>query len=158
MKNDDLYIANGTKLMRAPLFLLFLVFLSIVSCNSEKANTEMHEDHISETELPVLINGEKWKANEEMNDVIVKAEQEAKQFNGNELTGYQSLGKKLKSMVKEITNSCTMQGRAHEELHKWLVLHIKYINRLSESEDIRSASENYKNVLNNFEDYHRYFE
>ena len=51
---------------------------------------------------------------------IRKMEKDVASFKGSELVDYQQLSKELNTSLDLLTSGCTMTGKAHDELHKWL--------------------------------------
>lgn len=74
---------------------------------------------------------QKWKVNAEMPPYIVEAENILNAYNSN---NHYNLDKQLKDQNKSLIKSCNMQGKSHEELHKWLHPHIQLVDERSKAE------------------------
>lgn len=144
--------------------LYIVLFAGIISgCNStqeEKKNetvtvpkdtvvTLVEEEHEQEdSDSIVLNNGAKWKVVGEMMAYIKTMESDIKQFTGSKkkkkIADYTKLGSKLQTSIDSLTSNCTMTGKGHDELHKWLLPFIDNVETLGKSTDVEEA----KNVLN----------
>jgi hypothetical protein len=113
-------------------YLIAFAVISIItlkSCNNnynESINNEPLEqvEHEESSESIELNNGEKWKVNEEMVPYIIEAEQILKDYIDSQSTNFLQLAEQLKDKNKGLIQSCTMKGKSHDELHKWLHPHI----------------------------------
>ncbi len=79
-------------------------------------------------------------------------------FNATKLEEKTALGTRLSGQVNELTSSCTMDGQAHDELHKWLLPFIHTINHLKDSETDAEANEYLNDLKESFEEFNQYFE
>jgi hypothetical protein len=84
------------------------------------------------------------------NDVISFAKVEQKD--------YKSLSEKLQSNIDLLTSNCTMKGKAHDELHKWLLPYIDLVKELSEAKDETEASKQFENIQISFTTFNQYFQ
>jgi len=139
----------------------------LMSCKNEtdQRQEENHSDqHVeqevdkksnkSEAELISLNEGEKWKVNEEMIPHIQKSERVFNEFEGND---YSQLSEDMMKHTNKLIQSCTMDGKSHDELHKWLHPHIELIKKLGSVEDDDKAEKLLKEIEASFEVYHKYF-
>src|SRR5690554_5471571 len=100
--------------------LLFTLFA--VSCNYFSNNDAPTQELGIE-----LDNGAKWKVNEEMIPFVHNAEAILGQYKGGD---YKKLAEQLANENKKLINSCTMKGKSHDELHKWLHPHLELVKDL----------------------------
>ena len=84
------------------------------------------------------------------NDVVSFAKVEQKD--------YKSLSEKLQSNIDLLTSNCTMKGKAHDELHKWLLPYIDLVKELSEAKDETEASKHFENIQISFTTFNQYFQ
>ncbi|MBK9526199.1 MAG: hypothetical protein IPO39_16060 [Bacteroidetes bacterium] len=84
------------------------------------------------------------------NDIISFAKVEQKD--------YKSLSEKLQSNIDLLTSNCTMKGKAHDELHKWLLPYIDLVKELSEAKDETEASKQFQNIQTSFTAFNQYFQ
>ena len=121
---------------------------------TETQATQHHDDNDQGIELN---NGEKWIVNEEMKPFVV---------NGADLVGvyiqegkfdYEELAGQLKEQNNQIIKSCTMKGKSHDELHKWLHPHLELVKELENETDAVKANQIVAQLQDSYRQYHRYF-
>lgn len=133
------------------------------SCNntSDKpaANLEtteaQHEHHSSDA--IELNNGEKWQVNEEMRPYVEKGESLVEEYIKGGSTDYKQLAGQVEEQNKLLINSCTMDGKSHEELHKWLHPHLELVNALTDESDAAKAATIVNRLRESYHNYHTYF-
>jgi hypothetical protein len=138
----------------------------IISCNNvanDKSNnvtdnTTNDEHHHNESEAIELNNGKKWQVDKNMLIHIRNMEKDVVSFTDSQLNNYQDLAKKLQINLDLLTSNCTMKGKAHDELHKWLLPYIDLVKTLSETKDETSAAEQYENIKTSFNTFNQYFQ
>jgi hypothetical protein len=131
------------------IFIAVFITLLATSCgNSHKSNTQ-------EALQIELNNGQKWNVNLEMTPYILEAEQILLQYKGND---YNALAEQLKNKNNGLIKSCTMDGKSHEELHKWLHPHIQLIDALEDAENKEEADKIISELKASFQTYHNYFQ
>lgn len=146
-------------------FVLGISILFLWSCNNttekstEKQATENHEEHQHDesSEAIELNNGEKWLVNEEMKPFVIKGEELVNSFIQNNHTDYKALAQQLKEQNNKLIKSCTMDGKSHDELHKWLHPHLEIVKALEEEKDATKANEIVLQLQKSYQEYHQYF-
>ena len=141
---------------------LFLFSCSNTSNEKSKQQTETvtHEEHQHNNEMQTieLNNGEKWKVDANMITHIRNMENDIISFSTVEQKDYKSLAEKLQSNIDLLTSNCTMKGKAHDELHKWLLPYIDLVKELSEAKDETEASKQFQNIQTSFTAFNQYFQ
>ena len=141
---------------------LFLFSCSNTSNEKSKQQTEAvtHEEHQNNVEVQTieLNNGEKWKVDANMIPHIRNMENDVISFAKVEQKDYKSLSEKLQSNIDLLTSNCTMKGKAHDELHKWLLPYIDLVKELSESKDETEALKHFENIQTSFTTFNQYFQ
>ena len=146
---------------------LAVISLFLFSCGNtsnekskEQAETVIHEEHQHNDEMQTieLNNGEKWKVDDNMITHIRNMENDVVSFAKVEQKDYKSLSEKLQSNIDLLTSNCTMKGKAHDELHKWLLPYIDLVKELSEAKDETEASKQFENIQNSFITFNQYFQ
>ncbi len=144
-----------------------LVVFALTSCNEASVNesqnksaTNSHEDHNHEEENEAieLNNGKKWVVDSKMMIHIREMEKIVVAFNTEEQKDYKELAKKLQSNIDLLTASCTMQGKAHDELHKWLVPFMDMVSVLTDAENDTEAAKQFKNIQASLITFNTYFQ
>jgi len=141
-----------------------LLLSSCGNSTNEKSNnqTEVAEHnehhHDDESEAIELNNGEKWKVDANMLTHIRNMENDVISFANVEQKDYKSLSEKLQSNVDLLTSNCTMKGKAHDELHKWLLPYIDLVKELSEAKDETEAEKQFQSIQTSFTTFNQYFQ
>ncbi|HLF32811.1 MAG TPA: hypothetical protein VI583_01160 [Cyclobacteriaceae bacterium] len=146
--------------------IIYLTVIALLSACGHKQSEHNHaddavaeeHDHDSGTPVLELDSGKKWVVNPEMMVHIRNMEKDVKQFDGTSLSAYKELSGKLKEYNLQITASCTMKGKSHEELHDWLLPFIDLTKKLGESGSETQASENFNQVKKSINTFNEYFE
>ena len=102
-------------------------------------------------------NGNKWLVNEEMKPYVDEAEKLVNQFSGSSLEDFNKLGKELGDQNTALIKSCTMDGKSHDELHKWLHPHLELTGKLAEATSLSDANELVSELKDSFRIYHSFF-
>ncbi|MEZ4888721.1 MAG: hypothetical protein R3E32_28605 [Chitinophagales bacterium] len=126
-----------------------LIALLATSCGNS------HKSHNQEAVQIELNNGQKWNVNSEMTPYILDAEQILMNYNGSNPKG---LAEQLNAKNKGLIKSCTMNGKSHEELHKWLHPHMQLIENLDDAENTEEADIIIDELKTSFQNYHKYFQ
>lgn len=150
------------------IFLISTITIALIACKNENHHenhdehehhdeTATHEEdhHNHESEAIMLNDGEKWKVVENMSVYIRNMEKAVNEFKGD---NYPALAKTIDENIRALTENCTMEGQAHDELHKWLLPFIE----LSEEFDVATEKENQEKIYQEFKkmfvEYNTYFE
>ena len=145
-----------------PVISLFLFSCGNTSNEKSKEQTETvtHEEHQHNAEIQTieLNNGEKWKVDANMITHIRNMENDVISFAKVEQKDYKSLSEKLQSNIDLLTSNCTMKGKAHDELHKWLLPYIDLVKELSEAKDETEAEKQFQNIQTSFTAFNQYFQ
>lgn len=146
---------------------LIVISLFLFSCGNtskekskEETETVTHEEHQHNAEIQTieLNNGEKWNVDTNMITHIRNMENDIISFAKVEQKDYKSLSNKLQSNIDLLTSNCTMKGKAHDELHKWLLPYIDLVKELSEAKDETEASKHFENIQISFTTFNQYFQ
>lgn len=119
-------------MIKRSIFLTVLLALTLASCSQ-------HSGH--DNEAIVLDKGAKWKVHDNMMVHIEKMATDVKTTEGLANTDYKELSTGLLSGIDNLTSDCTMTGKAHDELHKWLLPYIGTVNEYTTdmSDDQKAA-------------------
>ena len=132
------------------------------SCNTTSEKNAMQSEvqdetahqHNENSDIIELNNGEKWKVNEEMKPFVSKGEELVNTYIQKNGTDYKLLAEEIKS---ELIKSCTMKGKSHDELHKWLLPHLEIVKTLEAETDSAKATHAVTNLQQSYQDYHKNF-
>ena len=156
--------------MKIKFISLITITVFLFSCGNEstenvekveevKVEEVKHEEHQTqgETKALVLNDGEKWKVNEEMMPPITNIEVHINTFVLSNQKDYSLLATDLQEDINSLISSCTMKGKSHDELHKWLVPFIGSVNELAEAGD-DVVAEKFEAVQASMATFNEYFE
>jgi len=129
------------------LLLLVIPFL-LTSC----ANSH-HEGEAIE-----MNNGQKWKVNEEMKPHIEKGRQILSAYLDENRTDHKTLAGNLQEQNSKLIRSCTMDGKSHDELHKWLHPHLELVKALKDAETDEEVTKVTKELKASYDLYDQHFE
>lgn len=140
--------------------------LLMLSCNNTQekvSNVEVTtiKDTSHQQALPEIIemdNGQKWKMNAEMRPFIAAGEGILKTYTESNSKDYTTLAAQLKEKDDALIKSCTMKGKSHDELHKWLHPHLGLVAALAKAENEQQAKDLIMQLNKSFEAFHQYFE
>lgn len=122
------------------------------------SNAKEEHKHNAEIQSIELNNGEKWKVDSNMIPYIRNMERDIISFSNDEHKDYNSLAEKLQSNIDSLTYNCTMEGKAHDELHKWLLPFIDLVTELSKSKNETEAAKQFENIQKSFRTFNQYFQ
>lgn len=153
--------------MKTLIILISAISLFLFGCGNtsnekskEQTETVTHKEHQHNAEIQTieLNNGEKWKVDVNMITHIRNMENDINSFANVEQKDFKSLAEKLQSNIDLLTSNCTMKGKAHDELHKWLLPYIDLVKELSEAKDETEASKQFENIQTSFTTFNQYFQ
>ena len=127
---------------------------------TEEIHTEAHaEHHYNESSDPLELNdGEKWIVNEEMKPFVAKQEELLNTYMQSNSSDYEALANQLQRQNELLIQNCTMTGKSHDELHKWLHPYMGLLVDLSEAQTEDEADKMVSEVETSLETYHAYFQ
>jgi hypothetical protein len=130
--------------------------------HEDHGGSEAHEadhEHGSEAESELkLNNGQKWKVNAEMMVHVRTGENAVQAFGEAKGKDFKALATDLRENINLLTSSCTMTGKAHDELHVWLLPYIALVNDLEEQTEEAEAMESYHKIQSSFVTFNEFFE
>lgn len=124
-----------------------------------ETHTEAQAEHSTNknSATPELNNGEKWVVNEEMKPFVIKGSELVNSYIRESRLDYKALAAQLKDQNDQLIKSCTMKGKSHDELHKWLNPHLEMVKALEAQTDAAKANEIVLQLQNSYQQYHQYF-
>lgn len=140
--------------MKKRIVLTGLVLLSLTACLKEKKTTEKEEattEVTAETSKVTLDNGKLWIANPETTEGIHNMQKIISE-RGKEAAG-SDIKEALENEFQMISEKCTMEGEAHEQLHNYLLPLKMKLNKLDGTND----AEVLKDIENHLKEYPKYF-
>lgn len=144
-----------------------VISIILFSCNTAPTESTIEEseiekydehEHNEEKEVIVLNKGEKWEVDKDMMTHIQNMEKDFLAFTETKQKDYKSLAKKLQTNLDLLTSNCTMEGQAHDELHKWLLPYIDLVDELSEVKNEKEGAGAVKKIQESFNTFNTYFQ
>ena len=130
--------------------------VALPACVNSTSERPKHED-VSKLAI-TLDKGEKWKVNEEMMPFVRNIEKDVNDFPGTGQKDYKSLASSIQKNIDQLVSSCTMEGKGHDELHKWLLPFIDTVKALSKANNDVEAAAQFENVRAAMVVFNQYFE
>lgn len=120
-----------------------------------------NEHQHSESDSIELNNGVKWTVVPDMMKYIRTMESDINHFSETkptELKDFQQLGVSLQKNIDLLTSNCTMEGKAHDELHKWLLPYIDLVDKLNKSNNYENAQKTLEELKSSYKLFNTYFQ
>lgn len=139
--------------------LFFIATISISAVLSSCANDEQSKDadSVKNTYDIELVNNEKWEVNQEMMIHIKNMESDIKAVSKQSNPNYDALGSKLDKNIGLLTSNCTMTGKAHDELHKWLLPFIDLVKELNHADSKKEQKKSFEAIQDSMKEFNTYF-
>lgn len=147
--------------------LILLCISSLFACTNagtEKKETvqttepaHQHGDHAK----LILNDGAKWKSDESTNRNVSELETTVRRFTDEQpkvTADFTRVADELQSGLDNLIKECKMQGPDHEALHQWLEPLMKNISELKKADDEKDASKLFREISEQLDNYHQYFE
>ena len=141
--------------MKAILTSIILLLL-ITSCTNQsdsKENSQLEKN----TYNIELVNNEKWEVNKEMMVHIKDMESNIETVSNQSSPNYEELGSKLDENIGLLTSNCTMTGKAHDELHKWLLPFIDLVKELNAADSKEDQKQSFEAIQESMNEFNMYF-
>ncbi|UKN02251.1 hypothetical protein K6119_01800 [Paracrocinitomix mangrovi] len=143
--------------MKKKLFIVaagIITVLTSCSNNGDTADIAESDKNIYNIEL---VNNEKWVINEDMMVHIKKMETDIQSISTQTDPNYKELGSKLDTHIGLLTSNCTMTGKGHDELHKWLLPFIDLVNELNEAGSKKEQKDSFFAIEESMNEFNKYF-
>lgn len=114
--------------------------------------------HDEESTVIELNNGEKWLVDSNMMIHFRKMESDVAALSSPSQEAYQILAENLTITIDTLTSNCTMKGKAHDELHKWLLPFIDLVDEFGEASTAEESREKYNAIKSAFVAFNEYFQ
>lgn len=152
--------------MYKPIILSLSVLMTFAACNQpeeageQKPNSSLQETQQSTSTTAIPLNAEqKWKVDAAMKPFITKSEELLKNYmEGDGALPVSTVAQELEDLNKQLIQSCTMTGEAHDALHLWLDPHMKLISSLKSENEKAKAQPLLEQLSQSFAEFHQYFQ
>lgn len=133
-----------------------ILMLLITSCTNQSDSKENSESKKNTYNIE-LINNEKWEVNKEMMVHIKNIESDIEDVSNQSSPNYEELGSKLDENIGLLTSNCTMTGKAHDELHKWLLPFIDLVKDLNAADSKEEQQKSFEAIQESMNEFNTYF-
>lgn len=142
------------------IYMIGLLVFTATSCknNANHNHDQTHSGAADHQAVIELNDGVKWTVNAEMKPYILESESMLNTYVANASTDYKTLAKELTDKNSGLIESCTMDGKSHDELHKWLHPHMALIESLQDADNADAADKIINELKSSFELYNQHFQ
>lgn len=103
-------------------------------------------------------NGKRWQIPAAMMTHLNAMEAALKKPAPKSLEEHHKLANVLQNSLNSLVASCTMEGKAHDQLHSWLVPYMAKVKAYAETKNLKSAQQHQSALAQSFTGFHQYFE
>lgn len=132
------------------------ITLMTISCTNQSDSKENSEPNKNTYNIE-LVNNEKWEVNKEMMVHIKDMESNIEAVSNQSSPNYEELGSKLDENIGLLTSNCTMTGKAHDELHKWLLPFIDLVKELNAADSKEKQEKSFEAIQESMNEFNTYF-
>ena len=126
----------------------FVATLFFVACKQGHTHNEVIQ----------LDNGKKWQVSEGMKPFIKNGADLLDAYVVSKDEDYKKLAEKIRNENNQLINNCTMKGKSHDELHKWLHPHLELVDALGKAKSTTEANKIIQQLQQSNSTYQQYFE
>ncbi len=138
-------------LLTSIILLLLITSCTNLSDSKENSGSKKNTYNIE------LVNNEKWEVNKEMMVHIKNMESNIEDVSNQSSPNYEELGSKLDENIGLLTSNCTMTGKAHDELHKWLLPFIDLVKDLNAADSKEEQQKSFEAIQESMNEFNTYF-
>jgi hypothetical protein len=143
--------------MKIKFFIAAMSLIALLpSCTNQTESNESSESAENTYDIE-LVNNEKWEVNKEMMVHIKDMESDIDVASSQSSPNYEELGSKLDENIGLLTSNCTMTGKAHDELHKWLLPFIDLVKELNASDSKEKQQKSFEAIKESMNEFNTYF-
>ncbi|MDG1333424.1 MAG: hypothetical protein P8P74_13895 [Crocinitomicaceae bacterium] len=145
--------------MKSILTLMFIILAATFSSCSSENDTSENQIGTEENTYDIEIeNNKKWVVIEDMMVHIQNMDDDIESTGNVEKLDFEGLWEKLDANINLLTSNCTMTGKAHDELHKWLIPFIGLVEDLNNAETYDDKMGVYSSLEASMLEFNAYFE
>ncbi len=133
--------------------------LGPIACSTSNRATTGRVDSASANHAGLSLNeGKKWVLAKPMMVHIRNLEKEVQDFESTPGGDETVLARHIQENLGRFVTNCTMEGKAHEELHKWLMPLLGVSAEYAKATDPRVQQQKRQEIQESLEVFHSYFE
>ena len=132
--------------------------LGLVGCSTPKTGAgASHASHGAYAKLE-LNDGKKWVVDKPMMAHIRSMEKAVHDFEGTPGRDHAALAATIQDDLGRLVTNCTMEGKAHDELHKWLMPFLGFSAEYAKATDPGVQQQKFAEIKNALVVFNEYFE
>ena len=143
--------------MKRNVFIAAMSLIALFSSCKNQTESNDSSNSLKNTYNIELVNNEKWEVNKEMMVHIKNMESNIEAVSNQSSPNYEELGSKLDENIGLLTSNCTMTGKAHDELHKWLLPFIDLVKELIAADSKEKQKKSFEAILESMNEFNTYF-
>jgi hypothetical protein len=143
--------------MKRNVFIAAMSLIALFSSCKNQTESNDSSNSLKNTYNIELVNNEKWEVNKEMMVHIKNMESNIEAVSNQSSPNYQELGSKLDENIGLLTSNCTMTGKAHDELHKWLLPFIDLVKELNAADSKEEQKQSFEAIQESMNEFNTYF-
>lgn len=149
--------------MKLPLLLPALLAATLVVAGCDHAaqtiagHSHAQHEQTGATTTLALDNGEKWLMDEHTRNKMAEMEAAFYSADHSQRESLNALGVSLSKDVEELVAGCTMEGKAHDQLHVFLTDYIPAVQSMSTADTLDEARDLAINIKGQLDNYKQHF-
>lgn len=143
--------------MRIRIYFATIGLTSLIMSCSNSEESQNNFDSLRNSYDIELVDNEKWNVDNEMMVHIKNMESDIEAASNQSSPNYEELGSKLDENIGLLTSNCTMTGKAHDELHKWLLPFIDLVKDLNAVDSKEEQQKSFEAVQESMNEFNTYF-
>jgi hypothetical protein len=157
--------SNSTKLMKAQSKAAVLILaLAIASSSCQRSSTSHTTDAKPDAAAtPTTVAAEsgtpaKWPMPEAMMQHLRNLEQDVRNLDASAEKDHAALAKKIVGHADQLISSCSMEGKAHDALHEWLMPFLQLNKTYAAAPDPATQAAKFNEIKDSLARFHERFE
>jgi len=141
------------------LLLILGLALGPIACSSSRSgSTHPHPSPPGPYASLELNHGKKWVVDKPMMAHIRTMEKAVHDFEGTPRRDHAALAAAIQDSLGRLVTNCTMKGKAHDELHKWLMPFLGLSADYTKATDPRIQQEKFREIKTALVVFNEYFQ
>ena len=150
------------KLQHKPTLLILALAIGLSACQRSSKQESVKSDNdaagISTTTVSESGKPAKWAMPETMMQHMRNLEQDVRTLESSAEKDHAALAAKIDEHTTQLISSCTMDGKAHDTLHDWLMPFLQLNKDYTAAPDAATKSAKFKEIQDSLATFHERFE
>jgi transketolase len=149
------------KLQHKPTVLILALAIGLSSCQRSSRREDVKSD-LDAAEISTTTENEpgkpaQWAMPEAMMKHMRNLEQDVRALESSAEKDHTALAKKIDEHTTQLISTCTMDGKAHDALHDWLMPFLKLNKDYAAAPDAVTRSTKFKEIQDSLAKFHQRF-